>query len=116
MQKDSSDALFTPKIDIFRQTILNTAHIKVLEIFPLARESLSIQTSTSRSVKESKLSSVLMIVSTGVKDLNFYMGLHTKRYMATTTRYSKQPFLHHSVIFKDSIIFFMLPTGLLMQR
>ena len=56
VQKDSSDALFTPKMDIFKQTILNTAYIKTLEIFPSARGSLSIQTSTSRSVRnESRL-------------------------------------------------------------
>ena len=42
---------FTPKIDIFKQTILNTAYIKTLEIFPSARESLSIPTSTSKSVR-----------------------------------------------------------------
>jgi len=50
-QNFSSDALFTPKIDIFKQTILNTAYIKTLEIFPSARESLSIERSTSRSVR-----------------------------------------------------------------
>ena len=49
-QNFSSDALFTPKMDIFKQTILNTAYIKTLEIFLLARESLSIQISISRSV------------------------------------------------------------------
>jgi len=49
-QKGSSDALFTPKTDIFKQTILNTSCIKTLEIFPSARESLSIETSSSRSV------------------------------------------------------------------
>jgi len=49
-QNFSSDALFTPKMDIFKQTILNTAYIKTLEIFLSARESLSIQTSISRSV------------------------------------------------------------------
>ena len=49
-QNLSSDALFTPKMDIFKQTILNTAYIKTLEIFLSARESLSIQTSISRSV------------------------------------------------------------------
>jgi len=38
VQKDSSDALFTPKIDFFKQTILNTACVKTLEIFPSARE------------------------------------------------------------------------------
>ena len=37
-QKDSSDALFAPKMDIFKQTILNTAYIKILEIFLPARE------------------------------------------------------------------------------
>ena len=46
----TSDALFTPKMDIFKQTILKTAYIKALEIFQLDRESLSIQTSISRSV------------------------------------------------------------------
>ena len=49
-QNFSSDALFTPKMDIFKQTILNTAYIKTLEIFLSARESLSIQISISRSV------------------------------------------------------------------
>jgi len=49
-QNLSSDALFTPKMDIFKPTILNTAYIKTLEIFLSARESLSIQTSISRSV------------------------------------------------------------------
>jgi len=48
-QKGSSDALFAPKMDIFKQAILNTANIQTLEIFPPARESLSIQTSISRS-------------------------------------------------------------------
>ena len=51
VQKDSSDTRFTPKIDSFKQTILNTAYIKTLEIFPSARELLSVQTSASRSVK-----------------------------------------------------------------
>ena len=37
-QNYSSDALFTPKMDIFKQRILNTAYIKTLEIFPSARE------------------------------------------------------------------------------
>jgi len=37
-QEDSSDALFTPKMDIFKQKILNTAYIKALEIFPSVRE------------------------------------------------------------------------------
>ena len=37
-KKYSSDALFTPKMDIFKRTILNTAYIKTLEIFPSARE------------------------------------------------------------------------------
>jgi len=46
----SSDAVFTPKMDIFKQTILNTAYIKTLKIFLSARESLSVQTSISRSV------------------------------------------------------------------
>ena len=35
--------------------------------------------------------------------------------MANNTRYFKLPFLHHLVIFKDSVTFFMLSTGLLMQ-
>ena len=43
------------------------------------------------------------------------MGLHTKRYMATNTRYLKRPFLHQLVIFKDSVTSFMLSTGFLMQ-
>ena len=51
VQKYWSDTLFTPKIDIFKEAILNTAYVKTLEIFPSARESLSIQTSTSRSVR-----------------------------------------------------------------
>jgi len=42
------------------------------------------------------------------------MGLHTKVHC---NRYQilKRPFLHHLVIFKDSVNFFMLSTGLLMQ-
>ena len=43
------------------------------------------------------------------------MELHTKKYMATATRYLNQPFLHQLVIFKDSVTFFMLSTGFLMQ-
>ena len=50
-QKGSSDALFTPKMDTFKQTILNTAYIKTLEIFPPARESLSIEISACRSMR-----------------------------------------------------------------
>ena len=50
-QNFSSDALFALGVDIFQQTILNTAYIKTLEISPSARESLSIQTSISRSVR-----------------------------------------------------------------
>jgi len=37
-QKLLSDALFTPNTDMFKQTILNTAYIITLEIFPSARE------------------------------------------------------------------------------
>ena len=51
VQKYSSDTFFTPKIDIFKQTIPNTSYVKRLEIFPSARESLSIQTFKSRSVR-----------------------------------------------------------------
>jgi len=50
-QNLSSNALFTPKMDIFNKTILNTAYIKTLEIFLSARESLSIQTSMGRNVR-----------------------------------------------------------------
>src|SRR5205807_3568013 len=49
-QRFSSDAHFTPT-DIFKQTILTTAFIKTLEIFPSAIESLSIQSSTSGSLR-----------------------------------------------------------------
>ena len=54
-------------------------------------------------------------VGKGESDLNFCMGLHTKRYMATDTKYLKRPHLHHLVILKDSVTFVMLSTGLLMQ-
>jgi len=37
-QNFSSDALFTPGMDIFKQRTLNTVYIKTLESFPLARE------------------------------------------------------------------------------
>ena len=47
VQKYSSDARFMPKMAIFKQTMLNIANIKILKIFPSARESLSIQTSAS---------------------------------------------------------------------
>ena len=36
--KDLFDELFTPKMDIVKQTILNTAYIKTLEVFPSGRE------------------------------------------------------------------------------
>ena len=62
-----SDALFTPKTDIFKQNILNTAYIKTLEIFPSAEEWLSIQTSGGGSTRKSKLSSLFVIASTRVK-------------------------------------------------
>ena len=52
---------------IFKQTILNTAYIKTLEIFPTARESLFIETSASRSVKKINLSSLFMIVLVSAK-------------------------------------------------
>ena len=51
VQKYSSDTRFTPQMAIFKQTIHSTAFIKILEIFPSARESLSVQPSASRSVK-----------------------------------------------------------------
>ena len=51
VQKDSSDTRFTPKMAIFKHTILNTPYIKTLEIFLSARESLPVQTSASRSVR-----------------------------------------------------------------
>ena len=57
----------TPKMDIFKQTILNTAYIKTLEIFLSARESLYIQTSISRSVRNQSPFSWFMIASTSVK-------------------------------------------------
>jgi len=49
-QNLSSDAVCKPKIAIFKQTIVNTAYIKTLEIFLSAGESLSVQTSISSSV------------------------------------------------------------------
>ena len=39
-QNLSSDALFTLQMDVFKQTIINTAYIKTLEIFLSAREAL----------------------------------------------------------------------------
>jgi len=53
-----------------------------------------------------------MIVSTSVK-VNYgapYKKVHGNRYQIL-----KQPFLHHLVIFKDSVNFVMLSTGLLIQ-
>ena len=50
-QKGSSEALLTPKIDSFKQSILNTAYIKTLEIFSSARKSLSIETSAGKGVR-----------------------------------------------------------------
>jgi len=52
VQKYASDTLFTPKMDIFKQSILNTAYIKTLEMFPSARESLAIQTYKHRSISD----------------------------------------------------------------
>ena len=43
------------------------------------------------------------------------MGLHTKKVHGNRYQILKQPFLHHLVIFKDSVTFFMLSTSLLMQ-
>jgi len=43
-QNLSSDAVLTPKMDIFKQTILNTGYIKTLKILLSAREWLSVQT------------------------------------------------------------------------
>src|ERR1700761_3271425 len=80
VQKDSSDALFTPKMEVSKQTILNTAYVKILEIFPSSRESLYIQNCASKSVGNQ---SCLHCES----DLDFCMGLYTKKYMATDTRY-----------------------------
>ena len=51
VQKYSSDVRFTPKMYIFKQIILNTAYIKIVEIFLSTRESSFIQTSTYRSVR-----------------------------------------------------------------
>ena len=46
-----SDTFFTLKMDTLKHTILNTAYIETLEIFPLARKSLPIHSSTSRSTR-----------------------------------------------------------------
>jgi len=38
-----------------------------------------------------------------------------KRYMATNIKILKQPFVHHLVIFKDPVTFFMLAISFLIQ-
>ena len=114
VQKFSSDALFTPKIDIFKQTILNTAYIKTLEIFPSAKESLYIQTSTSKSVRNQSCfhSWFCQLVW---KWLRFLYGAPYKKVHGNRYQILKRPFLRHLVIFKDSVTFFMLSTCLLIQ-
>jgi len=102
-------------MDIFKRTILNTAYIKALEIFLLDRESLSIQTSISRSVSNQSRLHGSWLHQLVWKWLWFlyvalYKKVHGNRYQIL-----KWPFLHHLVIFKDSVNFFMLSTGLLMQ-
>jgi len=48
-------------------------------------------------------------------DFDFCMWLYTKKVHGNRYQILKWPFLHHLVIFKDSVNFFMLSTGLLMQ-
>ena len=43
------------------------------------------------------------------------MGALYKKVYGNRYQIPKQPFLHHFVISKDSVTFFMLSTGLLMQ-
>ena len=48
-------------------------------------------------------------------DLDFCMGLHTKRYMTTNASLLKQPFLHPFVIFKSFVTFIILSTDFLIH-
>ena len=48
-------------------------------------------------------------------DLDFCMGLHTKRYMTTNAFLLKQPFLHPFVIFKSFVTLIILSTGFLVH-
>ena len=49
----------------------------------------------------------------GKSDLDFCLGLHTKRYMTTDASLLKQPFLHPFVIFKSFVTFIILSTDVL---
>ena len=114
-QKGSSDDLFTPKMATFKQTILNTSYIKTLEIFPPARESLSTETSASRSVWNQSCVCCSWLRQLVWKWLKFLYGAPYKKVHSNQYQILKQPFLHHLVIFKDSVTFSMLSTGLIMQ-
>jgi len=48
-------------------------------------------------------------------DVDFYMGLHTKRHMTTNSFLLKQPFLHHLVIFKSFVTLIILSTDFLIH-
>ena len=54
-------------------------------------------------------------ISLHESDLDFCMGLHTKRYMATNSFLLKQPFLHLFVIFKSFVTFIILSTDFLIH-
>ena len=99
-------------MDIFKRTIRNAAYMKALQIFPSAKEWLSIRTSRSISIRNQSCLHCSGLHTQCESDLNFCMWLHSKNYMAYPIL--KQPFLHHFSIF-NSVIFFMLSTSLLMH-
>ena len=114
-QNFSSDALFTPKMDIFQQTILNTAYIKTLEIFWPTRESLSIQTSISRSLRNQSRLHGSWLHQLVWKWLRFLYAAPYKKVHGNRYQILKRPLLHHLAIFKNSVTFCVLSTGLIMQ-
>ena len=114
-QNFSSDALLTPKMDIFQQTILNTAYITTPEIFQPARESLSIQTSISTNVRNQSCLYGSWLHQLVWKWLRFLYAAPYKKVHGNWCQILKQPFLHHLVIFKNTVTFCVLSTGLIMQ-
>lgn len=72
---------FDKKIDILKWTIPNAACMKTLQIFPSAREWLSIQPSRSRSTRNQSCLHCPQLCQLMWMDLNFcmYEALHTRK-------------------------------------
>jgi len=115
-QKDSSDTGFRAKFNILKLTIPNTVCMYTLQIFPLARELQSIQTSRSRSALNQSCFHCLWLHHPVWKWLKFLYGAPDKNVHDNKFLLLKQPLLYLFVIFKSLVTFIISSTDFPIQN